>query len=37
MLSIVLDADLMGTLSAEGGVSLLYPSKHLTGVQMYHS
>ena len=29
----VLDADLMGTLSAEGGVSLLYPSKHLAGVQ----
>ena len=29
----VLDADLMVTLSAEGGVSLLYPSKHLAGVQ----
>ena len=28
-----MDADLMVTLSAEGGVSLLYPSKHLTGVQ----
>jgi hypothetical protein len=34
-MSNVLDADLMVTLSAEGGVSLLYPSKHLTGVQMY--
>ena len=30
----MLDADLMVTLSAEGGVSLLYPSKHLTGVQV---
>jgi hypothetical protein len=29
-----LDADLMVTLSAEGGVSLLYPSKHLAGIQM---
>ncbi len=27
------DADLLGTLSEEGGVSLLYPSKHLAGVQ----
>ena len=29
-----LDTDLMVTLSAEGGVSCLYPSKHLAGVQM---
>ena len=30
---LVLDADLMVTLSAEGGVSLLYSSKHLAEVQ----
>ena len=30
---VVMDDDLMVTLSAEGGVSLLYPSKHLAGVQ----
>ena len=31
---LVLDADLMVTLSEEGGVSLLYSSKHLAEVQM---
>jgi hypothetical protein len=29
-----MDDDLMDTLSAEGGIILLYPSKHLAGVQL---